>query len=311
MTTRRGLVTLALAISAAGAVVAAVGKKARAGGPSTAALNERCATRLSIAILGTSPAADLMASPDPKQAIDAMLKSPDFQERFARFINTQFNDAPGGTMLEDAPYYVALRVLGDGVPWSQMFLGQYNLVPIASHVAVSDDPNGLGYFRADDWYTRYEGNEPNGIKLRTAYRIMNNVIGLKVAASTGSPSTDQSATGRHASPCNQCHFDNWYALDKVAAVLPLKGQPFNAYQGLPQEMLGGLLLANDQDIVNALVASENYSVNACRLAFKYLYGREDNQCEGPILDRCVDTFKAQKTIQSALSSIAREPGFCE
>jgi hypothetical protein len=63
--------------------------------------------------------------------------------------------------------------------------------------------------------------------------------------------------------------------------------------------------------VTALVASKDFSVHACRLAFKFLYGREDNRCEGPILDHCIDTFASKKTITSALASIAGEPGFCD
>jgi hypothetical protein len=192
-----------------------------------------------------------------------------------------------------------------------MFLGRFRLAPIASNVAVYDDPNGLGYFRSIDWYKRYEGNEEHGIKLATAYRIMNNVVGLRLTASTTSPSADQSAAGRRAAPCNGCHFDGWFALDQVAAVLPLKGQAFDAYKGGPKELLGGKPIANDQELVTALVASENFSVNACRLAFRFLYARDHNRCDGPVLDRCVATFKARKTIQSALASIAREPGFCD
>ena len=54
------------------------------------------------------------------------------------------------------------------------------------------------------------------------------------------------------------------------------------------------MIKNDQELVTALVESENFSVNACRLAFKFLYGRSDNQCEGALLDLCVDNFKAKR-----------------
>jgi hypothetical protein len=252
-----------------------------------------------------------MAAADPKLAIDDLMKSDDFKERFARFVNSEFNGAPGATSLEDAPYHVALRVLSEGSPWSDMFLGKFHLASVFNHVVVQDDPDGLGYFRSPDWYKRYEGNEEQGIKLATAYRILNNVVGLRLSASVANPAIDQSAQGRHASPCNNCHFDGWYALDKVASVLPKKGQPFDAYKGGPKEMLGGLSIGNDKELVGALVQSENFPVGACRLAFRFLYAREDNRCDGPVLDRCVDTFKAKQTIQSALASIAREPSFCE
>ncbi|CAN5718902.1 hypothetical protein BH11MYX4_BH11MYX4_29130 [soil metagenome] len=301
-----GLVT---AVSLACALAAT--RRAAAEEGTVVAFNERCANRLSIAFVGTTASNGAMTSPDPKLALEGILGAADFRERFARFINSEFNNAPGMSSLEDAPYHIAKRVLSDGSPWSEMFLGKFRLAPIAGSVAVYADSNGLGYFRSVDWSKRYEGNEEQGIKLATAYRIMNNVVGLRLTASTTSANADQTAKGRQGAPCNGCHFDGWFALDRVAAVLPSKGQAFDAYKDGPKEMLGGKQIASDKELVSALVESENFSVNACRLAFKFLYAREDNRCDGPVLDRCVDTFKAKKTMQSALASIAREPGFCE
>jgi len=307
---KRAALIIPVALVAA-TLCALFGRAAKAEAPSMDAFHERCATRLAIAFTGKSPAA-VGATTDAKAQIEAHLGTDDFRERFARFINTEFNSAPGTSSLEDAPYHLAKRVLQDGKPWSDMFLGKYRLAPIASNVAVfDDDDNALGYFRSEDWYRRYEGNEEQGTKLATAYRIMNNVVGLKLTAVTASPNADQTATGRQAAPCNGCHFDGWFALDKIAAILPKKGQRFDAYAAGPREMLGGKQIGSDKELVTVLVESENFSVNACRLAFKFLYARDDNRCEGPILDRCVDTFKAEKTMTSALVSIASEAGFCE
>jgi hypothetical protein len=44
---------------------------------------ERCATRLSSALLGRAPTAALMTSADPQAQVDAMVASADFQEKFA------------------------------------------------------------------------------------------------------------------------------------------------------------------------------------------------------------------------------------
>lgn len=307
-TAKKGLV-LGAALAAASVFALLPRASADEGKDQQALAGVRCANRLSIALAGKTASED--ASKNPKGTIEGLLQGEDFNERFARFINTEFNAAPGATALEDAPYYIAKRVLQDGRPWSDLFLGRWRLSPVAGRVAVAEDAQGLGYFRSEDWYKRYEGNEESGIKLATAYRIMNNVVGLKLTASTNSPSTDQSATGRHASPCNACHFDGWFALDKVASILPKKGERFDAYKGGAKEMLGGKQIANDEELVTALVESENFSVNACRLAFKFLYARVDNRCDGPVLDRCVDAFKEKKTIQSAIASIATEAGFCE
>jgi hypothetical protein len=299
------------ALSLASALAATRRADADEGADAVVAFNERCANRLSIALVGATAPGEQMAAQDPKAALDGLFTTEAFRERFARFINTEFNSTPGASPLADAPYYIAKRVLTDGSAWSELFLGKFRLAPVASNVAVYDDPDGLGYFRTSDWYARYEGNEEHGIKLATAYRIMNNVVGLRLTASTSAPNVDQTAKGRQAAPCNSCHYSGWFALDEVASILPRKGQPFDAYRDGPKTILGGKPIANDQELVTALVESENFSVNACRLAFKFLYAREDNGCDGPVLDRCVEAFKARKTIQSALSSIAHEPGFCE
>ena len=188
--------------------------------------SERCATRLSIAMLGKSPSTALMTNTAPQTDIDAMLTSADFQERFARFINATFNDDPGMTAAEDSAYYLAKYVLQNNRPWKDMFIGQYKVdVPAGSTNAppvVTDDPNGLGYFRSMPWLLRYAGNEEAGIKISTAYRMMQNTLGLKLVASTNAPSADISATGRQAAGCRACHFDSWFALDKTAGVLQRK-----------------------------------------------------------------------------------------
>lgn len=313
----RGARSLVLVVAIATGMLLAANRRAGAGNPEpdVAAFNERCANRLSIAIVGKGATAEQLAAADPRAAIDGLINSGDFRERFARFINQEFNEAPGAltssAFLEDAPYHLTKVVLESGKPWSDLFLGPYNIVSTFSEAQVKNDANGLGYFRVPAWYLRYEGNEPNKIKIATAYRIMNNVVGLHLTASTGNPDTDQTATGRQAQPCAGCHYDKWYALDKVASVLSLKGEGYAAYKAGPKEMFGGQMISNDKEMVTALVKSENFSVNACRLAFKYLYGREDNRCEGPLLDQCVETFKAKQTMQSALSLIANDKTFCE
>lgn len=295
---------LGAALLTAFALAATQRASADEGDDARAAFEERCANRLAIAFTGKAAAG--------ARSADGYLADPDFHERFARFVNMQFQPSASTDLLEDAPYWYAKKVLADGLPWSAMFLGKLRLFTVANtNVAVVPDDDGLGYFRSPRWYARYEGNEENGIKLMTAYRIMNNVVGLKLVASTASPTTDQSATGRQAASCKGCHFDGWFALDEVASILPRRGERFDAYRGGPKELLGGKTVGNDAELVATLVDSENFSVHACRLAFQFLYAREDNHCDGPVLDRCIETFKVRATMQSALASIAGEPGFCE
>src|SRR5438477_5179946 len=88
---------------------------------------ERCATRLSIAITGKSPTTALFTNANPQSQANALINSADFQERFARFVNAEFNDDPAPTAVEDAAYYLAKYVLTNNLKWSDMFVGQYRV----------------------------------------------------------------------------------------------------------------------------------------------------------------------------------------
>ena len=46
-------------------------------------------------------------------------------------------------------------------------------------------------------------------------------------------------------------------------------------------------------------------------AGSFLYNRAEFKCEGPVFDACMTAFAANRTIQSAVSAIARDPGFCQ
>src|SRR5262249_51228927 len=146
---------------------------------------------------------------------------PAFIERFARFINARFNDNRGMTAAEDAPYYLAKEILNTAKPWRDLFVGKYTVaVPTGGTTpTVSADPNGLGYFRSPAWLQRYAGNEAAGLKIVTAYRLVNNVVGAKMNAVTNVTGVDISATGRMAPACAGCHYQGPFALDLVARVL--------------------------------------------------------------------------------------------
>lgn len=296
-------------------------RKAVADATDTTDRAPRCATRLSIAIVGEAASASLLSSPNPQDGTTALLQDPRFVERFSRFINAQFNVTPGATPAEDAPYYLAKYVLQNDKPWSDMFIGGYDIAPsdpnnAGSEATVTTDPDGLGYFRSRAWMVRYAGNEPAGMRIVAANRMMWNTIGLTLVATTNAPDADVSATGRSASQCKGCHKESWFALDKVATVLGTrKGTgdkvQFDPPAGGAQEILGGVMVSNDKELAEALVGNEAFNVNACRLAFKYLYGRAEVSCEGPTFDRCVTAFKADKKIRTAIASVAKDATFCE
>src|SRR5678815_2813243 len=114
LSSRNRMLVLGAPILAAVAALGVGGKAARA--EDATELKERCATRLSIAILGTSPSATLIGQADPQTQVDGMLNDPLFQERFSRFVNSQFNDDVGQKPVEDAPYYLAKYVLQNNKP---------------------------------------------------------------------------------------------------------------------------------------------------------------------------------------------------
>jgi hypothetical protein len=272
---------------------------------------ERCANRLSVAFLGKSPTAELLANKDPQSAVDGMLADAAFVERFGRFINSEFNPEPGANVPEDATYTLSKYVLTNDKPWKDMFIGKYVVTD-----TVAADPNGLGYFRSDAWMKRYAGNEEAGYRIVGAYRILQNTTGLALTATTNVEGVDLSATGREAAGCRGCHYDNWYALDKVSRVLSLRkgmgaNMTFTPPTAGPQQILGGKTIANDSELVNALVESTNFKFNSVRLAFKFLYGRAETTCEGAVFDKAVDAFETKGSIKDAIATVAKDPTFCQ
>jgi hypothetical protein len=300
----------------AGALALGIGlakpEKARADAASEAQEKaERCATRLSVAFLGKSPSAELVANKDPQTAVDGMLADAAFVERFGRFINSEFNQDPGEALAEDASYTMTKYILTNDKPWKDMFIGKYDVAD-----TVTDDPNGLGYFRSDAWMRRYAGNEEAGYRIVSAYRIMQNTTGLALTATTAVEGVDLSATGREAAGCRGCHYESWYALDKVSRVLSTRkgtgaNMTFVAPTAGPQQILGGKTISNDMELVTALVESTNFKVNAVRLAFKFLYGRPETTCEGAVFDKAVDAFDVKGSIKDAISTVAKDPTFCQ
>lgn len=287
----------------------------------TADQAERCATRLSIALTGKAPSTALMSNPAPQADANTLVSSADFQERFARFINANFNDDPGATAVEDSSYYMTKYVLTNNLKWEDMFIGAYSVTQgtgtPAPAPAVVADPNGLGYFRSPAWLRLYAGNEEAGIKIRTAFRLMNNTIGLRLVPSTNAPGADISASGRQAAGCRACHYDSWFALDKVASILTIKKEAANGnitFDPKPQasaDILGFTGVVDDKDLVTKLVKSEAFEFRACRIAFEYLYGRPELTCEGPIFDRCMTAFKADGKITTAIAAVAQDATFCQ
>lgn len=303
---------IAVAVVVAGQALA----QTQVGGPVDPQRAERCAVRVAIALTGKSPSAALLSSGNPQVEVPTLLESDAFVERFARFINTTFNDTPGATSEADTAYHLARYVLVNKKPWRDLFVGPYDVTTVNNQVTVRDDPNGLGIYRTKAWVERYAGNEENGVKLSTAYRMLNNTTGLKLTAAVQTPGVDFTAAGRQNANCRGCHYDGWFALDRIASVLTRKVTnpdmtvTFTPPTAGPQQLLG-TTVSDDKELMTALVSSMDFDFRVCRLAFQFLYGRNELSCEGPLFDRCIDNFRAKGTIQSALSTVATDPSYCQ
>ena len=280
----------------------------------------RCATRLSLALTGQSPDAELLAADDPQEHVDRLLASPAFINSFARFVNSQLNVEPGEVPAEDATYYLARHILQQDRPWHELFDGPYRVVPTRTpdgkpSAEVREDDGGLGYFRSPVWMRRYAGNEEDGYRLVSAYRIQQNIIGLELSGVESVPDADLTATGRMAAECRGCHYDSYFALDKVAKVLSRRQGEGNNMTFIPPDEgpqeVAGQMVSSDAELVSALVSSVDFRFRTCRLAFTFLFGRGENTCEGPLFDACMDAFESSGRVQDAVKVLATDPGFCE
>ncbi len=292
------------------------------GPPIDEAARYRCATRLSLSLTGRPPSAALIADADPQSKVDDLLAEDAFVEQFARFANSKMNAEPADTPAGDATYFLARHVLTNRKPWHELFDGAYRVEAVAAAggnpatARVVDDPAGLGYFRSRPWMVRYAGNEEDGYRLNAAFRIQQNIIGLDVGAVTSSPGTDISATGRMANGCRSCHYDSYFALDKVAKVLSRRtgtdtNITFTPSTEGPQQILDGQTIGSDAQLVAALVTSTEHKFNTCRLAFEFAYGRAEATCEAALFDACIDAYTASGDIRDALRTITKDPGYCE
>jgi hypothetical protein len=293
--------------------------------PADEAARLRCVNRLAFAFTGRPPDATLSSSADPQTQVDALMADPAFVEQFARFVNSKLNPEPADTATpqQDATYYLAKYVLANNRPWHELFDGQYTIQPVAATATepataqVVADANGLGYFRSRPWMVRYAGNEETGLRLAAAYRIQQNITGLDVAAVTNAPTVDTSATGRMASGCAGCHYNEWFALDKVASILSkvdvtnTTNITFIPQPAASATVLDGQEIHNDKELVQALLGSTDAKFRTCRLAFEYLYGRPEANCEAPLFDSCIDAYTQTGDVKAALRAIAQDPGYCE
>lgn len=291
----------------------------------------RCWRKLSLTFFGTMDKPNWRAmnlwGPDsggfpddlsmyPPDYLEIFLASDRFVERFAGFVNSKWQRAFSPQTEGNVPYYVARHVLTQRRPWKDVFLGKFDVTVFEGRATLTESANGLGYFRTKDWLAQHAGNEADGYKLFTAYRILQNTIGLKLVPAANNTAGDASATGRQRAECRGCHFEGPYALDKVARVLTRRDgfgaqMKFVPSTEAPQQLLDGRTIHDDAELVNALVNSEAFLFNTCRLAFEFVHGRAETTCEADVFDACVAALEREGTMQAALKAVVQQPGYCQ
>ncbi|HUS65511.1 MAG TPA: hypothetical protein VMZ28_13260 [Kofleriaceae bacterium] len=246
-----------------------------------------------------------------------MVATPEFIERLSRFVNASFNVDLGDTPAEDASYYLTKFILQNNRPWRDLFLGAFRVDPGASATAdavVVADANGLGYFRSRAWMVRYAGNELAGYRINAAYRMFQNVLGIKMQAAQNTDGVD--AAGRMSPACAGCHYNSLFGLDLAAKILSRRvgtgaTMTFAAPNEGPQMLLGGISVSDDKSFITAMVNSPEFRFRACRIATEFLYARREFKCEGPAFDKCMAAFSTAGTMQSAVAAIAKDPSYCQ
>ena len=290
---------------------------------------ERCARRIASAFTDLGPSTALLTATDPQTMIPGLIApavQPNdggviytpFEEKFSRYIDQSFNPRPGAVPAEDAAYYLTRYVLLNNLPWKDLFTGPYRVDPGSTsfdEAIVRSDTAGLGYFRSRTWMVRYAGNEVDGYRLVSAYRMLNNVLGVKLVAAQNTDGIN-SATRQTNPACSGCHYEPVFGLDYIAKILTRRSgigtaMTFLAPSEGPQVFLGGQTIANDLQFVTAMVNATDFKFRACRIAFEFLYGRPEYKCEGQIFDRCITAFTASGRITDAINTVATDPSFCQ
>lgn len=273
---------------------------------------ERCANRLTRSIQGQRPKAALLAEADPQANVEGLFDRV-FVERFAAFVNGKFHDRYSNRPEENTPHARIVRVFNLDLPWKDVFIGQWVIGPNVATPTVPSD-TAIGYFTDAGWMRRYAGNEEAGYRLSSAYRILQNTIGLKLTAATNNASGENDSVGRERPECRGCHWDGTFPLDKVARVLSRKQGSGSSMKFVPPtdgpQALLGKVITTERELLEALVHSDAFLFNSCRLAFEYLSGREETTCEAPVFDACMDTLRRTGSMRQALIAIARRPEYC-
>ncbi len=280
----------------------------------------QCNQKLSSTLFGRSATNAELNIADPKGRVDAMMQSDEFIDHFSSFVNAHMEWIPDDGITNN-PVYGALTFYlfenGGERPWHELFTGDFELY----NNGYNGRSDGSGYFTDRVWKRKYKGNEEDGFKLRTAYMIMNNSIGLNLEALTVNNSGGSGRDARQDpnSVCYACHYKEEFALDRIANVLPKVNRQASDAQNLiedpppgplPQTIYGTAVSSLDE-LVDSLVTTDEFYTNACHVAFKFVFGRDERGADKDIFRGCLDEFRADGRISVAVRHFIDSEIFCQ
>lgn len=278
---------------------------------------QQCNQKLYNTLYDRAPTQIELEAANPLTRVDAMLANDAFQDFFARYINAKLNTGPADKPEDEVVFnMVKSYILKRDKDWAELFTAKVDIVG----QNINPKPDAVGYFESRSWKKRYAGNEEEGLKLRTAYMVTNNIIGLKLDALTVTSSGDSSKKGR-ADPsnvCISCHFNLPFALDKVALILDRVDRKASDAQNTlflppigPAQVIYGESVANLTELANMLVKRSEFNSNACHMAFTFVFGRDESAHEKQLFSQCMEKFTASKKITTAVKHFVESDIFCQ
>lgn len=280
----------------------------------------QCNQKLSSTLFGRSATTAELNIADPKSRVDAMMQNQEFIEHFSSYVNAHMEWIPDDG-IRNNPVYGALTFYlfqnGEEKPWHELFTGNYGLYDNG----YNPQSDGSGYFSDREWKRKYKGNEEDGFKLRTAYMIMNNSIGLNLEALTVNNSGGSGRDARQDpnSVCYACHYKEEFALDRIANVLPQVNREASDAQNLIEnpppgptpQIIYGAAVSNLDELVDSLVTTDEFYTNACHIAFNFVFGRDERGADKEIFKSCLDEFRTDGRISVAVRHFIDSEIFCK
>jgi hypothetical protein len=282
----------------------------------------QCSQKMHSVLYGRSATAAELQIANPMGNLDNMIKNTEFVERFSRYVNKHMNWLPGSGKSGNPTYQAMRQYLFNArepeKPWEQLFTGGFETYDGGYNRSES----ASGYFSNREWKKVYKGNEEDGYKLRTAYLILNNQIGLNLEALTVNNAGGSGIKSRQdpSTVCYTCHFATEFALDRIAAILPRVDRKNSDAQNLlelpppgpsPQTIYGNTV-TDLKSLTKTLAKLDEFNNNACHVAFKFVFGRDERGADKELFQQCVTEFKnSGGYITSAIKHFVESPIFCK